>query len=89
MSQEYLAYVAEGRSQPRAVESFDGRVVRFADGVETDVDPVICATGYDLDLPYMSADVRRVLGDDRTHPDLYLRTFNPSFRGWPCSGSSC
>ena len=82
MSQEYLAYVAEGRIAARgAVESFDGRVVRFADGVETDVDAVICATGYDLDLPYMSADVRRVLGDDRTHPDLYLRTFNPELPG--------
>ena len=82
MSQEYLAYVAEGRIAPRgAVESVRGRTVRFADGAETDVDAVICATGYDLDLPYLSPEIRRVLGDDRNHVDLYLRTFHPDLPG--------
>ena len=82
MSQEYLAYVAEGRIAPRgAVESIEGRTVRFADGAETDVDAVICATGYDLDLPYLSPDIRRALGDDRNASDLYLRTFHPDLPG--------
>ena len=82
MSQEYLAYVAEGRIAARgAVESIEGRTVRFADGAETEVDAVICATGYDLDLPYLSPDIRRVLGEDRTHLDLYLRTFHPELAG--------
>jgi hypothetical protein len=82
MSQEYLAYVAEGRIAARgAVESIEGRTVCFADGAPADVDAVICATGYDLDLPYLSPDIRRALGEDRTHLDLYLRTFHPELPG--------
>ena len=82
MSQEYLAYVAEGRIAARgAVESIEGRTVRFADGAQAEVDAVICATGYDLDLPYLSPDIRRALGEDRTHLDLYLRTFHPELPG--------
>jgi cation diffusion facilitator CzcD-associated flavoprotein CzcO len=82
MSQEYLAYVAEGRIAARgAVASIEGRTVRFADGAPAEVDAVICATGYDLDLPYLSPDIRRALGEDRTHLDLYLRTFHPELPG--------
>jgi dimethylaniline monooxygenase (N-oxide forming) len=82
MSQEYLAYVAEGRIDARgAVDAIEGRTVSFADGTVTEVDAVICATGYDLDVSLLSADIRRVLGGDRTHLDLYLRTLHPDLPG--------
>jgi cation diffusion facilitator CzcD-associated flavoprotein CzcO len=82
MSQEYLAYVAEGRIATRgAVEAVEGRTVSFGEGAEAEVDAVICATGYDLDVSFLSPEIRRVLGDDRTHLDLYLRTFHPDLPG--------
>jgi cation diffusion facilitator CzcD-associated flavoprotein CzcO len=81
-SQEYLAHVAEGRIAVRpGVESAEGETVRFADGSQTDVDVVICATGYDLHLPYLADDVRTVLRPDDTHLDLHARTFHPDLPG--------
>jgi dimethylaniline monooxygenase (N-oxide forming) len=82
MNQEFLAYVAEGRIDVRpAVESIDGSTVRFADGSAAEVDAVICATGYDLDVSFLSEDVRRIVQADDTHLDLYLRTFHPGLPG--------
>ena len=48
----------------------------FTDGTVEPVDAIVCATGYRLDIPYLSPDIWSVLGPDlrlhhRTmHPDL-------------------
>ena len=47
------------------------------------VDTIVCATGYDLDLPYLADDVHDVLGSE---PELYQRTFHPDLP--EASGSS-
>lgn len=81
-SQEYLAYVAEGRIAAKpAIESIDARTAVFADGTTADVDAVICATGYDLDVSFLAEDIRAVVQADDTHLDLHVRTFHPDLPG--------
>ena len=60
------------------IASIDGRTVTFTDGSTDTVEAIACATGYDVDLPYLSADVRRLLGPDLA---LYQRTFHPDLDG--------
>ena len=74
LCQDYLAQVRIGEIDCRpAITAIDGTSVRFADGTRTDADVLICATGYDLDMPYVT-----VLDPDR---ELYQRTFHPGLPG--------
>ena len=70
---------ADRRAGRGGVDRGPDRVLRRRTAAE--IDAVICATGYDLDLPYLSPDIRRALGEDRTHLDLYLRTLHPELPG--------
>ena len=65
LAQNYLRLVADGdiRCRP-SITAVDGSRVTFADGTSEEFDVVVSATGYDVDLPYLSADVRSVLGRD-------------------------
>ena len=65
-------------SAARRSQSIEGRTVTFTDGSTETVDAIVCATGYDVDMPYLSEDVRRVLGGDLA---LYQRTFHPDLSG--------
>ena len=79
LCQDYLAQVADGSIVCRpAITAVEGRTVTFADGSAGDFDAIVCATGYDLDVPYLDADVLRVLG-----PELALvhRTLHPEVPG--------
>jgi dimethylaniline monooxygenase (N-oxide forming) len=79
LCQDYLAQVADGTIVCRpAITAVEGRTVTFADGSEGVFDAIVCATGYDLDVPYLDADVLRVLG-----PELALahRTLHPDVPG--------
>lgn len=77
LSQDYLPLVGDGRicCRPEIV-GIDGRTITFSDGAVETVDAMVCATGFELDLPYLSGDVRRVLGpqlalhEHTLHPDL-------------------
>jgi hypothetical protein len=81
-SQYYLALVAEGRIQPRPwIDAIDGRSVRFADGVEEDIDTIILGTGFKLSLPFLSASISETLGLDGTHIDLCDHTLHPDLDG--------
>jgi hypothetical protein len=42
------------------------------------VDAIVCATGFDVDIPYLGQSVRDVLGPDLA---LYQRTFHPDVPG--------
>jgi dimethylaniline monooxygenase (N-oxide forming) len=55
--------------------------VRFIDGSAEQVDAIIFGTGYDLHLPFLSADLRRTLCVDAQHIDLYKFTFHPDLAG--------
>jgi dimethylaniline monooxygenase (N-oxide forming) len=75
LAQNYLQLVAEGQITCRpAIATVAGRDVTFADGVTETFDAVVCATGYDVDLPYLSDEVGALLGADLT---LYQRTLHP------------
>ena len=79
LCQDYLAQVRDGSVICRpAIASIHGRTVTFADGSADSVDAIVCATGYDVDLPYLGEDVRRALGPDLA---LYQRTFHPELPG--------
>jgi cation diffusion facilitator CzcD-associated flavoprotein CzcO len=80
LCQDYLTQVRDGSVVCRpAIASTHGRTVTFTDGSTETVDAIICATGYDLDIPYVGEDVADVLGG----PDLalYQRTFHPDLAG--------
>ena len=87
LCQHWLAYVAEGRIRCRpALVGLRGRTVMFADGSEEEADALVTATGYDLSLPFLPADVRRTLNADPTGLDLYVHTFHPDLPGLACIG---
>ena len=61
LSQDYLRLVRDGRIVCRpAIAAVDGRTVTFTDGTTETVDTIVCATGYDLHLPYLPDEVWRI-----------------------------
>jgi len=80
--QHFLPLLAEGRIEVKPwMAGIDGRAVRFADGSSEEIDAVIFGTGYDLDLPFLSEDIRRTLDVDKRHIDLHEFTFHPDLPG--------
>ena len=76
LCQDYLAQVADGRIACRpAIAAIDGRAVTFADGAREEVDVLVCATGYELDIPYLPEAAWGVLGRDLAA--LHRRTLHP------------
>lgn len=74
----YMAHVSYGRIEVRqGVEAVDGTVVRFADGTTDEVDTIIAATGYEIDLPFLPKRVTPVV-DRRI--EAYKRVVHPD---WP------
>jgi dimethylaniline monooxygenase (N-oxide forming) len=79
LCQDYLAQVREGSIVCRpGIASIDGRKVTFTDGATAQVDAIICATGYRIDLPYLDGSLRDLPG---AQPTLYQRTFHPDLPG--------
>ncbi|MGS0685140.1 dimethylaniline monooxygenase [Nakamurella sp. GG22] len=76
LCQDYLGQVQAGTilCRPAIVEA-RGNQVTFADGRVEPVDAIVCATGYRLDIPYLSPDVWSVLGPDLR---LHHRTMHPA-----------
>jgi cation diffusion facilitator CzcD-associated flavoprotein CzcO len=76
LCQDYLAQVRDGSIVCRPeIASIEGARVWFVDGSTLDVDAIVCATGFDVDIPYLS---QSVLGPDLA---LYQRTFHPDVPG--------
>ena len=70
LCQDYLQQVRDGSIACRpGIASIDGREVTFTDGSTETVEAIVCATGYDVDIPCLSA-----LGPEL---DLFHRTFHP------------
>jgi hypothetical protein len=71
LCQGYLELVRAGAitCRPR-ITSVEGTTVHFEDGTSERVAAIVCATGYDVDIPYLTADLA-----------LYERTFHPDLPG--------
>jgi dimethylaniline monooxygenase (N-oxide forming) len=79
LCQDYLTQVRDGSIVPQpAIESVSGRTVTFRDGSTAVVDTIVCATGYDLDVPYLDDHVWTHTGRDLR---LHLRTLHPDLPG--------
>ena len=79
LSQDYLRQVQSGAIDCRpALASAAGRTVTFTDGERATVDAIVCATGYELDIPYLDEQVWARTGHDLR---LHLRTFHPDLPG--------
>jgi dimethylaniline monooxygenase (N-oxide forming) len=79
LSQDYLAQVQAGTILCRpAVAAVSGNEVIFTDDSRATVDAIICATGYRLDIPYLSGDLAATLGPDLR---LHHRTMHPDLPG--------
>ena len=84
LCQGYLALVGERRILCRpGIDSADRMSVTYSDGTRDRVEAIICATGYDLDLPYLAPEVRHLLGPEL---DLYHRTLHPDLPGFGVVG---
>lgn len=84
LCQDYLTQVQAGAIRCRpAVATALGDQVTFTDGSCEEVDAIICATGYRLDIPYLSRDLWAVL-----QPELRLhhRTLHPDLPGFGIIG---
>jgi cation diffusion facilitator CzcD-associated flavoprotein CzcO len=79
LCQDYLAQVRDDSIVCRPeIASIDGARVSFVDGSTSAVDAIVCATGFDVDIPYLGRGLRDVLGPDLA---LYHRTFHPDLPG--------
>jgi len=82
LSQHYLPLLAEGRITLRPwMESVSDATVTFADGRAEEFDGIVLGTGFDLRLPFLSEDIRRVLNLDAVHMDADRYTFHPDLPG--------
>jgi dimethylaniline monooxygenase (N-oxide forming) len=61
----------------QGIEKIDGKRIQFADGSAEEFDTLIAATGYRIDLPFISPDVAPVKDNSI---ELYQRIVPP---GWP------
>jgi dimethylaniline monooxygenase (N-oxide forming) len=82
LGQYYLPLVAEGRIMVKPwISKIEGNKVRFSDESWQEIDAVILATGFELNLPFLSADIRHRVDLDAQHIDLYKSTFHPNLPG--------
>lgn len=82
LNQGYLPLVAEGRITVRPwMTSIDGTQVSFADGHVEEFDGILFGTGFELDLPFLSDDIRATLDIDAVHLDTDRFTFHPDLPG--------
>jgi dimethylaniline monooxygenase (N-oxide forming) len=79
LCQDYLAQISEGAITCRpAIAAARGREVTFVDGSMGAYEAIICATGYDLDIPYLDRDLWSAVGPSF---GLYHRTLHPDLPG--------
>ena len=82
LSQQYLPLVGEGRITVRPwLKSVAGARVTFADGQAEEFDGILFGTGFDLSLPFLSAEIRAILDLDAAHLDADRYTFHPDLPG--------
>jgi dimethylaniline monooxygenase (N-oxide forming) len=87
LAQQYLPLVAEGRITVRPwLTSVDGQRVTFTDGTTDEFDGILFGTGFEIDLPFLSDDIRTILDLDTAHLDADRYTFHPDLPGFALVG---
>lgn len=82
LAQQYLPLVAEGRITLRPwMTAVDGRRVSFGDGTSEEFDGILFGTGFELDLPFLSEEIRATVDIDAVHLDADRYTFHPDLPG--------
>jgi dimethylaniline monooxygenase (N-oxide forming) len=82
LAQQYLPLVAEGRITVRPwITSVQDATVTFADGYADEFDGILFGTGFELDLPFLSDDIRAIIDLDAVHLDADRYTFHPELPG--------
>ena len=82
LNQTYLPLVAEGRITVRPwMDRVDGAEVTFGDGSRDEFDAILFGTGFSVDIPCLSAEVREALDVDDAHIDTDRHTFHPDLPG--------
>ncbi|OBB68423.1 NAD(P)/FAD-dependent oxidoreductase [Mycobacterium sp. 852014-50255_SCH5639931] len=82
LSQHYLPLVAEGRISVRPwMKAVMGATVTFADDRAEEFDGILFGTGFKLRLPFLSAEIQRILNLDAVHLDADRYTFHPDLPG--------
>ena len=80
LSQFFLPLVAEKRIRVKPwIDRIRDDRVYFTDGTEESFDAILFSTGFDLNLPYLSEEIRASLRADDYSLDLYRHTFTPQF----------
>jgi len=81
-AQFYSPLVADGRIIVKPwIQSVAGKRVTFADGSTEEVDAILMATGFKLELPFLSAAIHETVGADGPALRLYRQTFHPELPG--------
>ena len=85
--QDYLDDLAIGhiRAVP-GVRTFTTNGAVLTDGQKVPADSLVLATGYDLNLPFLSEDIRQAVHADRQHLDLHHFTFHPALPNFAFMG---
>jgi cation diffusion facilitator CzcD-associated flavoprotein CzcO len=87
LAQQYLPLVAEGRITVRPwLTSVDGQQVTFTDGTTDEFDGILFGTGFEIDLPFLSDEIRTILDLDTAHLDADRYTFHPDLPGFAFVG---
>jgi hypothetical protein len=77
-AQFYLPLIAEGRIASKPwIRHIDGKVLTFEDGSAEEADALLFATGFRLNLPFLSPGIRAEIGADGPALRLYKHTFHP------------
>ena len=58
-----------------------GANVTFGDGHAEDFDGIVLGTGFEIRMPFLSADIREILNLDAVHLDADRYTFHPELPG--------
>jgi hypothetical protein len=88
LSHHYLPLVAEGRITCRPwLKQVQGQTVRFVDGSEDDFDAIVLGTGFTLEMPFLSDQLRATLDVDDHCIDLHAFTFHPDLPGLAVQGA--
>src|SRR5690349_4656530 len=82
LAQQYLPLVAEGRITVRPwLTAVDGQRVTFADGSAEDFDGILFGTGFEINMPFLTDEIRSIVDLDTVHLDADRYTFHPDLPG--------
>jgi hypothetical protein len=80
--QFYLPLIGEGRIFPKPwIRTVNGQLVTFEDSSEEEVDAIVFGTGFRINLPFLSPEIRSTIGTGEPSLRLYRHTFHPQLPG--------